>query len=110
MTTSTHFLDFLAEQGLRRVAAGDLLELGIKHKDPLSACYQKNHVPPEVLWPEILPFAKALERVRAATRTTIEVVSAFHSGTYQECLSANGKPPRRHLTFQAMALSSRTFT
>ncbi|OED38349.1 hypothetical protein AB833_20020 [Chromatiales bacterium (ex Bugula neritina AB1)] len=99
---ANQFSAFLSEHGLRRVAGGDLLYLG--NEDTFGECREKNHVPPKELWSNIIPAAKALELIRAETRQSITVVSAYRSGEFNTCIG--GAPRSHHLTFQALDLTS----
>jgi len=103
---SNKFSAFLSEQGLRWVTSSALLQPGDEHDDPASACYQKNHVPPESMWPNIMPLAKAIEKVSAQARRAIEVVSAYHGNEYHRCIE--GRKNSRHRVFKAIEIRSRT--
>lgn len=98
------FAEFLLNNGITRVTSDDLLVMGANNSELNGACTGMNHPPPDYLWKEILPVAKALQIFRGIVTEEVWVSSAYRSVKYNSCIS--GSTRSAHLTFEAIDLNS----
>ena len=93
------YANFMADVGVPRVDAGQLMTLGISQEDPDHPCFALNSPPAENLWPFSVKFAHIFERLTNDFNLDIQIVSGYRSPAYNRCLREEQFP--MHETFAA---------
>lgn len=99
------YTDFLSRE-VPGVEASHLLQLGVPHGIPTDPCFGLNSLPPRHLWENSINLARVLRRLQSDFGLDVKVTSAFHTPSYNRCIS--NVPNSRHLDFAAMDIQLRT--
>lgn len=95
INTSAYFLfqdykaDFaasIADLNLEFFVPNEFLALGGNHSNPNHSCFGKNALPNRGLWPNVRPFATALDEIRRRLGEPVRLTSVYRNDAYNSCL------------------------
>ncbi|MDF3605373.1 caspase family protein [Paracoccus sp. DMF-8] len=92
------FLEWAAGLNLQHFTPEEFLALGGPNA-PGGACAGLNTLPPPALWPNMVPTARVLDRLRGRLARPILIVAAYRSAAYRACL---GDDDPEHQRFSAV--------
>ena len=93
------FRDFIAPLSLAHFDADELLYLGASHERN-----GLNHLPPQSLWPHIVPTALIANQIRSIVGVPCQVLSGYRSDAYNKAVG--GSPRSRHKAFAALDIQA----
>jgi hypothetical protein len=96
-TPEARFAAFMAGLRLRHFAPGEFLFPGAAHG--ARPHHERNTLPPEDLWPNIVAVARVLDRLREETGAPIRLLSIYRSPAYNAAIG--GARGSQHMRFTA---------
>lgn len=93
---------FFSALDLQFFTADEFRYLGASHSDPAKKGqgFGQNYIPDESLWPNMIPTARVIERLRADLMAPIRLTNVYRSPDYNAAIG--GAPASQHMQFTAV--------
>ncbi|TWF54303.1 peptidase M15-like protein [Neorhizobium alkalisoli] len=96
----SRFAAFVINLGLKNFKPYELLTMGHQHSNPNSPAFGLNTLPPEALWPNIVPTIRVLDNLRDLLNAPIVIQSVYRSPAYNTAIG--GEANSQHMEFRAI--------
>lgn len=93
------FLSFFSSLGLKYFRQDEFAYLGAGNALPGDA-FNRNHLPPEDLWGNMVPTAQIMDLLRQDLNASIRLTNIYRSKSYNDAV--NGAPASQHIRFTAV--------
>lgn len=93
------FFDGLANQP-EHFHADEFMVMGPSNGNSGSACFQKNSLPPQSLWDNIVPLISAMDDIRKELGFQVRITNCYRASAYNTCVG--GVSSSQHLQFKAV--------
>ncbi|MGR3760281.1 D-Ala-D-Ala carboxypeptidase family metallohydrolase [Roseobacteraceae bacterium NS-SX3] len=83
----------------RHFTADEFMVLGPSNSNPNSDCHDKNSLPPENLWPNMVPLVGVMDAIRQKLGRPVRITNCYRASPYNSCVG--GVTSSQHLMFKA---------